>query len=160
MKELQKQTKPETDWYERSTSHLGNSYSYSNMHEDFIPSSSSYLAFETMSPRTYTSEPASSSTTDHEHEKHPVESNEMPFEDKSVIEEKPVSNTEDKHHLVGPSTKISIPTFEDDEIDWPEDDDSVFGDYSGAAICVENEDDISFSDLEDFDDKIPPRNLR
>ncbi|XWS24088.1 hypothetical protein CRYUN_Cryun28dG0070900 [Craigia yunnanensis] len=152
MKELQKQTKPETDWYGRSISHLGDSSSI--MHEDLIPSSSSYFSFETMSPRT--SEPASSITTDYETEKHPVESTKMPFVDKSVIEEKPVSNTEDKDHLVGTFSKILIPTFEDDEIDWPEDDDSQFGGYSDAAICVENEEDISFSDLEDVDDIITP----
>ena len=126
------------------------------MHGDLIPSSSSYFAFETLSPRTYTSEPASSITTDYETEKHPVESTDMPFVDKSVIEEKPVSYTEDKDHLVSTSSKILIPTFEDDEIDWPEDDDSQFGGYSGAAICVENEEDISFSDLEDVDDSTTP----
>ena len=153
MKELQNQTKPETDWYGRSTSHFGDSCS--TMHAVFIPSSSSYFTFETMSPRTYTSEPASSITTDYETEKHPVESTEMPFVDNSVIGEKPMSNTEDKHHLVGPSSKISIPTFEDDEIDWPEDDDSEFGGYT-AAICVENKEDISFSDLEDVDDCSTP----
>ncbi|XP_022750652.1 uncharacterized protein LOC111299617 [Durio zibethinus] len=84
MKELQKQTKPETDWYGRSTSHLGDSFSI--MHQDLIPSSSSYFTFETMSPRTYTSEPTSSITTDYETEKHPVEGTEMPFIDKSVID--------------------------------------------------------------------------
>ncbi|XVF36449.1 hypothetical protein REPUB_Repub19eG0059500 [Reevesia pubescens] len=147
MKELQKQTKPETDWYGRSISHIGDSSSI--MHEGLIPSVSSYFSFETASPRTYTSEPASSITTDYETEKHPVESTEMPFVDKSVIE--------DKDHLVGPSSKISIPTFEDDdEIDWPEDDDSEFGDYSGATVCMENEEDISFSDLEDVDDISTP----
>ncbi|XVE70212.1 hypothetical protein DITRI_Ditri10aG0054900 [Diplodiscus trichospermus] len=150
MKELQKQTKPENDWYGRTTYHLGNGSSL--MHEDFIPSSSSYFAFETLSPRTYTSEPASSITTDYEVEKHPVESAETRFVDRSVIEEKPVSNTEDKHHhMVLPSSRISIPTFEDDEIDWPEDDSEFVG-HNGAAICVGNEEDISFSDLEDFDD--------
>ena len=153
MKELQKQTKPETDWYGRSISHLGDSSSI--MHKNFIPSSSSYFAFETMSPRTYTSEPTSSITADYETEKYPVESTEIPFIDKSVIEEKPVSNTKDKHHLVSPSSKILIPTFEDDEIDWPEDDDSEFGGYT-AAICVENKEDISFSDLEDVDDCSTP----
>ncbi|XWS21308.1 hypothetical protein CRYUN_Cryun30bG0044600 [Craigia yunnanensis] len=153
MKELQKQMKPDIDWYGRSTSHLGDSSSIIN--EDFIPSSSSYFAFETMSPRTYTSEPASSITTDYETEKHLVVGTGIPFIDKSVIEEKRVSNTQDKHHLVGPSSKILIPTFEDDEIDWPEDDDSDFGGYT-AAICVENEEDISFSDLEDVDDCSTP----
>ncbi|XP_022768619.1 uncharacterized protein LOC111312533 isoform X2 [Durio zibethinus] len=153
MKELQKQTKPETNWY-GSTSRIVDSSSIAL--EDLIPSQSSYFAFETMSPRTYVSEPASSITTDYETEKHLIESNEMPFVDKSVIEEKPVSNTEDRDCLVGSSSKILIPNFEDDEIDWPEDDDSVFGGYSGAAIFVENEEDISFSDLEDIDDSSTP----
>ncbi|OMO50937.1 hypothetical protein CCACVL1_30118 [Corchorus capsularis] len=153
MKELQKQTKPETDWYGRSISHPGDSSGV--MHEDIIPSSSNFFAFETMSPRTYASEPASSSATDYETEKHPVESSEMPFVDKSVIEEKPVSSTEDKECVVGPS-KISIPNFEEDEIDWPEDDDSDLGGYSGVVISMENEEDISFSDLEDFDDYSTP----
>ncbi|KAG8491956.1 hypothetical protein CXB51_015267 [Gossypium anomalum] len=148
MKELQKQTKRETDWYGRSTSHIGGSSS--TLHNDLIPSSSSYFALETTSPRTYTSEPTSSITTDYE-EKHPLESTEMPVIDKSVIEEHPVSSTEDKA-----SSKITIPTFEDDDIDWPEDDDSEFGGYGGAAICVKNEEDISFSDLEDVDYSITP----
>ncbi|XVF39779.1 hypothetical protein PTKIN_Ptkin01aG0060000 [Pterospermum kingtungense] len=149
MKELQKQTKPETDWYGRSTSHLGDSSTI--MEKDLIPSLSSCFTFETMSPRTYASEPASSITTDHETDKHPVESSKMPFIDKSVIEETPTFNTEDKNH-----SKILIPTFEDDEIDWPEDDDSQFGGYSGPTVCVKNEEDISFSDLEDVDDGSTP----
>ncbi|KAA3476527.1 Lipid-A-disaccharide synthase [Gossypium australe] len=148
MKELQKQTKRETDWYGRSTSHIG--CSSSTLHNDLIPSSSSYFAFETTSPSTHTSEPTSSITADYE-EKHPLESTEMPVIDKSVIEEHPVSSTEDKA-----SSKITIPTFEDDDIDWPEDDDSEYGGYGGATICVENEEDISFSDLEDVDYSITP----
>ncbi|PPS03328.1 hypothetical protein GOBAR_AA17351 [Gossypium barbadense] len=148
MKELQKQTKRETDWYGRSPSHIGGSSS--TLQNDLIPSSSCYFAFETTSPRTYTSEPTSSITTDYE-EKHPLESTEMPVIDKSVIEEHPVSSTEDKA-----SSKITIPTFEDDDIDWPEDDDSEYGGYGGATICVENEEDISFSDLEDVDYSITP----
>ncbi|KAB2076228.1 hypothetical protein ES319_A06G027400v1 [Gossypium barbadense] len=148
MKELQKQTKRETDWYGRSPSHIGGSSS--TLQNDLIPSSSCYFAFETTSPRTYTSEPTSSITTDYE-EKHPLESTEMPVLDKSVIEEHPVPSTEDKA-----SSKITIPTFEDDDIDWPEDDDSEYGGYGGATICVENEEDISFSDLEDVDYSITP----
>ncbi|PPR96993.1 hypothetical protein GOBAR_AA23685 [Gossypium barbadense] len=150
MKELQEQTKPETDWYGGSTSHLGDSHNI--MQNDLTPSSSNYFAFETMSPRTYASEPASSIRTDYVTETHPVESTEMPFVDKPVIEEKQVSNTEEKGNVAGPSSKIWIPDFDDEEIDWPEDDGPDVGGYSGAAICAEDVEDISFSDLEDFDD--------
>ncbi|GMI95646.1 hypothetical protein like AT1G10720 [Hibiscus trionum] len=126
------------------------------MHDDLISSSSSYFPGETMSPRTYVSEPASSITTDFEIEKHPIESIQMPFVDKSVIVEKTRISTEDKEYQVGRSSKTSVPNFEDDEINWPEDDDSEFGGYSGAEFCVENEEDISFSDLEDVDDNSAP----
>ncbi|KAK8623430.1 hypothetical protein V6N13_118315 [Hibiscus sabdariffa] len=145
MKELQKQIKPESDWYGRSMP----------MHDDLISSSSSYFPVETMSPRTYVSEPASSITTDFEIEKHTIESIQMPFVDKSVIVEKTGIGTEDKEYRVGPPSKTSVPNFEDDEINWPEDD-SDFGGYGGAEICVENEEDISFSDLEDVDDNSAP----
>ncbi|MFQ6656820.1 hypothetical protein Gotur_026757 [Gossypium turneri] len=158
MKELQEQTKPETDWYGGSNSHLGDSHGI--MHNGLTPSSSNYFALETMSPRTYASEPASSISTDYVTEKHPVESTEMPFVDKPVIEEKQVSNTEDKGNVAGPSSKIWIPDFDDEEIDWPEDDGPDVGGYSGAAICAEDVEDISFSDLEDFDDSSTPTNSK
>ncbi|GMI82715.1 hypothetical protein like AT1G10720 [Hibiscus trionum] len=83
--ELQKQTMPETGWDGGSTSHLEDSHS--RMHNDLIPSSN-YFSFETMSPRTYASEAASSFPTDHETKKHLVEIVEMPYVGKSVVEEK------------------------------------------------------------------------
>ncbi|GLT93619.1 hypothetical protein SLE2022_114020 [Rubroshorea leprosula] len=148
MKELQKQIKPETDWDGRSDSCLRDS---SLLHEDLLPASSSYSALETMSPRTYNSEPTSSITTEYETVKHPVENTEMLFVDKSIIEEKAVSRIEEKGLLVGPSSKIVIPNFEeeDDDDDWPEEEGLEFG--GSAAIFVGNEEDISFSDLEDDD---------
>ncbi|KAL4334298.1 hypothetical protein GQ457_07G024800 [Hibiscus cannabinus] len=149
MKELQKQTTPETDWYGGSTSHED---SHSRVHNDLTPSSN-YFSFETMSPRTYASEAASSFPTDCETEKHPVESDEMPFVDKSVVDVKQGSNSKDKGNLVGPaSKKIWIPDFDDEEIDWPEDEGPELGGHNGAALRPEDVENISFSDLEDFDD--------
>ncbi|GMJ09250.1 hypothetical protein like AT1G10720 [Hibiscus trionum] len=130
------------------------------MDDDLISSSSSYFPGETMSPRTCVSEPASSITADFEIEKHPIESIQMPFVDKSIIVEKTRISTEDKEYQVGRSSKTSVPNFEDDEINWLEDDDSEFGGYSGAEFCVENEEDISFSDLEDVDDNSAPTNSK
>jgi hypothetical protein len=83
--------------------------------------------------------------TDFETEKHLVESNELQFIDKSVIEERPVIKTANK------DSKLVVQNYEDDEDDWPEDD-SELGRCSGAAIYVGNGEDISFSDLEDDED--------
>lgn len=148
MQELQKQTKPETDWFGRSTSFMEDSAT--DIHEDLIPTSSYYTNSDVMSPRTYASEPATSTmTTDCEFDKHLVESSETRFVDKAVIEEKPIATNNNKS-FSGPSSKIHIPNYEDDDDDndWPEDD-SEFGGDGGNTICMGNEDDISFSDLED-----------
>lgn len=149
MQELQKQTKQETDWPERNLSYLKDSKDV--LEESIVASASNYAPPEYLSPRIYAFEPPSLRTIDYEMVKHPVESNEVQFIDKSVIEEKPVVKTEDKNLIVGPSSKTQIPSYEDDEYDWPEDD-SDFG-CSRAPIFMGNEDDVSFSDLEDDDDK-------
>ncbi|GMI91078.1 hypothetical protein like AT1G10720 [Hibiscus trionum] len=125
MKELQKQTMPETEWYGGSTYHED---SHSRVHNDLIHSSN-YFSFETMSHRTYASEAASSFPTDYETDKHPVESAEMPFVDTSVVEEKQVSNTKDK-----------------------EDEGPELAGHKGVALRPEDVENISFSDLEDSDD--------
>lgn len=160
MQELHKQRKPESNWFERSTSFpqkKERSTSYMNDHEnvlqeDLVPTSSCRTP-EIMSPRMYAAEPTTSTmTTDCETEKHPIESTEVQFIDKAVIVEKQVV-TEDKNLLVGRSSKIQIPNYEDDYDDWP-DEDSDLGRQNETAICVGNEDDISFSDLED-DDSVP-----
>ncbi|XP_041018556.1 uncharacterized protein LOC121260673 [Juglans microcarpa x Juglans regia] len=143
MQELQKITKENTDWFARSTSYSKDSANI--LEEDFDPI-----------PPIFSFEPSSSTVaTDFETEKHPIESTELEFIDKSVIVEEPTIKTENKDLLGGPSSKLLVQNFEDDEDDWPEED-SELGRYSGGAICVGNEDDISFSDLEDDDYSIVP----
>lgn len=150
MQELHKQRKPESNWFERSTSYMNDHENV--LQEDLVPTSSRRTP-EIMSPRMYAAEPTTSTmTTDCETEKHPIESTEVQFIDKAVIVEKQVV-TEDKNLLVGRSSKIQIPNYEDDYDDWP-DEDSDLGRQNETAICVGNEDDISFSDLED-DDSVP-----
>ncbi|KAH9690014.1 BSD domain-containing protein [Citrus sinensis] len=150
MQELHKQRKPESNWFERSTSYMNDHENV--LQEDLVPTSSCRTP-EIMSPRMYAAEPTTSTmTTDCETEKHPIESTEVQFIDKAVIVEKQVV-TEDKNLLVGRSSKIQIPNYEDDYDDWP-DEDSDLGRQNETAICVGNEDDISFSDLED-DDSVP-----
>lgn len=150
MQELHKQRKPESNWFERSTSYMNDHENV--LQEDLVPTSSCRTP-EIMSPRMYAAEPTTSTmTTDCETEKHPIESTEVQFIDKAVIVEKQVV-AEDKNLLVGRSSKIQIPNYEDDYDDWP-DEDSDLGRQNETAICVGNEDDISFSDLED-DDSVP-----
>ncbi|KAB2627695.1 hypothetical protein D8674_032490 [Pyrus ussuriensis x Pyrus communis] len=86
-------------------------------------------------------------------------SDEVPFIDKSVIEEKPIIKSEDKNLTVGPSSKMLDNIYEDDDDDdWPEEDSELDG-YSGTATHAINEEDISFSDLED-DDFLAPTKLK
>lgn len=119
------------------------------LHEDLGPTSPHYATSDFLSSRTYASEPTTSAmTTDYETEKHPIESTELQFIDKAVIEEKQVV-TEDNNLLVGRSSKIQIPNYEDDDDDdWPEDD-SDLGGHNETATYLGNEDDFSFSDLEE-----------
>ena len=148
MQELQKQTKEETGWFSRSTYYSKDRAN--TLEEDFDP----------IPGRTFASKHTSSSmATDFETEKYPVESTELQFIDKSVIAEKTVIKTGNKDSLVGPSSKPLVQNFEDDEDEWPEED-SDFGGYSGTAYCMGNEDDISFSDLEDVDDGNVPRKTK
>lgn len=135
MQELQKKTKAETDWLARIQSYSKDSANM--LEEDFdLTPRGTFFSFE----------PSSSSVaTDFESEQRPVESNELQFIDKSVIEERPVIKTENK------DSKLVVENFEDEEDDWPEED-SELGRYSGVAMYVGNGEDISFSDLEDDED--------
>ncbi|KAL5558695.1 hypothetical protein UlMin_034906 [Ulmus minor] len=156
MQELQKPTTSGHEWYDRSTSRLKDS---SNMlHEDLDHVSSfNFHSEDDMLLRTHHSEPTMSSTaTAFEIEKHTVESSELQFIDKSVIEEKATVKTEDKNLTVGPSSTVLVNNNDDDEDDWPEEDFDLNG-YSGTCIPMGNEEDISFSDLEDDDFQTPTK---
>jgi hypothetical protein len=85
----------------------------------------------------------------------------MHFVDKSAIEEKTVIKTEDKDvQLVGSSLRTVVPNYEEDEDDWLNEEDSDLGGYK-TIIPVGNEEDISFSDLEDdASNSIPVKSKR
>ncbi|XP_068312404.1 uncharacterized protein [Pyrus communis] len=148
MQELHCYTALEDDQFGRNPSFLKD---HSNiLHEDCAPVSSCSVYYEDKMLRTYPCE-STMSPTAYETEKHPVESDEIAFIDKSVIEEKPIIKSEEKNLTVGPSSKMLDNIYEnDDDDDWPEEDSELDG-YSGTAIHAINEDDISFSDLEDDD---------
>ena len=146
MQELQKKIKPEPDWYGSSSYHSKES---SSLHrEDSVSSNNSHS--ESMPFRTFALETVSSSVTnDFETEKHMVTNNESQMIDKSVIEEKPEIRTKD--FLPGPSSKLLIQNYEDDEDDWLDEEILELGDYGRTVIPIGHEEDVSFSDLEDDD---------
>ncbi|KAF5955490.1 hypothetical protein HYC85_008346 [Camellia sinensis] len=156
MKELQKRTKAETDWFGRGTSYVRESANTWQEPFDHVPSDD---APGNMSPRTLAFEPATaySVTTEFETVKHPVVSTDMQIVDKSVIEEEPVMKTKDKDFVAGPSFKVPVQNYDedDDDDDWLKDDSELIG-CNGTAIFFGNNDDVSFSDLEDDDDCTMP----
>ncbi|XP_062101695.1 uncharacterized protein LOC133807395 isoform X2 [Humulus lupulus] len=153
MQELQNHTTSDSELYGRSTSCLKESAVF--LHEDLASISSFGAHCEDKLIETSPSRSTMFSTpTVFETEKYPLESSELHFVDKSVIEEKPVVKTEDKNLTVGPSSNILVKNHEDNEDDWLEDD-FEFNEYSRTSISIGNEEDISFSDLEDDDFQAP-----
>lgn len=147
MQELQKQTKPEFEIFGRS-----DLYSRDNaQHHDSTPSLSDDTYSDDMPHRTYGYRTSSlSMMADNESEKYTIESSGSHLSDKSVIEENPSNKTENKDLKSGRASQIMIQDYDDDDDDWP-DDDSDLGGYSGTPLPIVNEEDISFSDLEDDD---------
>ena len=86
-----------------------------------------------------------------ETEKHPVQSAEMQVIDKSVIEEEPMKETEHQHSASG-SSGVSSEKFEDDGDDWLKEENSEVVGTSATTDPLGNDEDVSFSDLEDDDD--------
>ncbi|KAM0949948.1 putative BSD domain-containing protein [Dioscorea sansibarensis] len=93
--------------------------------------------------------------TDIETEKHPVEITEIEVVDKSVIEDEPPAQPKHKD-LTGTTSEITIQKFDEDVDEWLEEDTGEMGTSSGPTIPIGNEDDVSFSDLEDVDDPKAP----
>ncbi|KAI4337070.1 hypothetical protein L6164_015528 [Bauhinia variegata] len=152
MQELQKQMKPESDWFGRSTSYSRET----DWHEDFAHRDLDDIYSDDVPHGTYRYGSGTlSMLADYETEKHIVASSETHYLDKSVIEEKPMIKTVDKDLTSGRSSRIILQDYEDDEDEWP-DEDSDLGGYEGATNPMVNEEDISFSDLEDDDYDIKP----
>ncbi|EAY98659.1 uncharacterized protein [Oryza sativa Japonica Group] len=97
-------------------------------------------------------EPSSDISPDVEAEKFPIAITEMEIVDKSVIEEELSVKNETKSLAIEP--KIHSETDEDEVDEWPDDDDDaeeVVG-TEGNRTSLGQEEDVSFSDLEDDDD--------
>lgn len=155
MQELHSHTTSDSEWLGGSKLCLKDNSN--TLHQDFVTDSSFSAHSEDMLLGTSESTMLSC-TTYFETEKHPVRSSELQFIDKSVIEEGPIVKTEDKSSVIGPSSKIQVKDYDDDDDDWPEEDYESHG-YGGGTIHVVDEEDISFSDLED-DNFHAPRNFK
>ncbi|CAH8376760.1 unnamed protein product [Eruca vesicaria subsp. sativa] len=104
----------------------------------------------------------SSETSEVETEKHPIESKEIQVVDKPVIEEKPVPASHDKL-VTGSSPRVIDVQVDDDDDDddvddWLKEEDNA-GHVSSSTVAtkhvVDEDEDVTFSDLEDDDDDVP-----
>ncbi|GAV57735.1 BSD domain-containing protein [Cephalotus follicularis] len=90
---------------------------------------------------------------DIETEKHLVQSTELQVIDKSVVKEEPVNQI--KHQTSPPdSSNVLREKFEDDADDWLKENSEMVG-VSGTSVPFGNDEDVSFSDLEDDDVDVP-----
>ncbi|KAL6572541.1 hypothetical protein OROMI_013499 [Orobanche minor] len=140
MQELQKQTREESSWLGLTTFLSKETVDYRQnliMHSN----EDGHLG-NVCGPISPVESSMHGMTADHEFEKHTV--NEMEFIDKSVIKEDLAPELE-KEIIV--SSSIEIIEDDTDEDDWLKEDSDLIG-YSGTSVVV-NEEDISFSDLED-----------
>lgn len=120
-----------------------------------VPSGPSHAPSESVTPGTSTGEEAPSiDSDDFETEKHPFQSMEMPVIDKSVIEEEPVHHQGKSQPMPSSSSSILDEKFEDDGDgdDWLKEENSEIVSMGGTPIPLANDEDVSFSDLEDDDD--------
>ncbi|RDX89764.1 hypothetical protein CR513_28468, partial [Mucuna pruriens] len=151
MQELHKQIKPECEIFGRSAS-----YSRDNaQHDDFTPNLLDDAYSDDMPNQTYGYRTSLSMMSDCETEKHMVESSGTHFTDNSVIKENSIIKNENKDLKYGRPSQIIIQDYDEDDDEWPEED-SDLGGYSGTIHPTVNEEDISFSDLEDDDYGIKP----
>lgn len=155
MQELQKQTKPESHWCGRDTFELKDR---SDVLEDSSPMAFHDTHSGSMLPWTFISEPSMPSmSSNYETDKYQIESSETQFIDKSVIVEKPIIKNEDRNLTIGSSSKFHVQNYEDDsDNDWLEEDFELGG-CNGTILPLENEEDISFSDLDDDDMVLPAK---
>ncbi|CAL9202214.1 unnamed protein product [Musa hybrid cultivar] len=88
---------------------------------------------------------------DAETEKHPVQTTEVKVVDKAVVEEGPASK-----NISSLTSKDATPMKYEDGDEWLEDDSGETSSARGVAIPLGQEEDVSFSDLEDVDDDQGP----
>ncbi|XP_047159262.1 uncharacterized protein LOC124829737 [Vigna umbellata] len=155
MQELHKQTKPDFEIFGRSASYPKDNARYNELTPSLLDDAYS----DDMPNQTYGYRTTSFSVrTDYETDKYMVETSGTHLTDKSVIEEKSIIKTDNKDPKCGRPSQIIIKDYDEDDDEWPEED-SDLGEYGGTTHPIVNEEDISFSDLEDDDYGIKPVTL-
>ncbi|KAK4766895.1 hypothetical protein SAY86_014646 [Trapa natans] len=90
-----------------------------------------------------------------EMDKHSVQSDEVQPVDKSVVSEGPSRQTKNQLTHPGSSSRAFDDQYEDDADDWLEEETTEISEVRGTTVPIQNDEDVSFSDLED-DDDMPP----
>ncbi|OWM82085.1 uncharacterized protein LOC116208128 [Punica granatum] len=90
-----------------------------------------------------------------ETDKHPVQSNEIKIIDKSVVDEGPPKQTKYEHSHSGSSPRAFDDKYEDEADDWLKEETSEISEVKGTTVPIDNDEDVSFSDLEEDDDDAP-----
>ncbi|KAJ4713103.1 putative BSD domain-containing protein [Melia azedarach] len=93
-------------------------------------------------------------TIDFETEKHPLQTNEMQVVGKSVVKEEAMDSTKHQHSLSSCSIAAKE-KFEDDGDNWLKEESLEMVGMTGSTMQLGNDEDVSFSDLEDGDVKVP-----
>lgn len=101
------------------------------------------------------SEP-SALVVDLETQKHPVQSTEIKIVDKAVVEEGIASPPKYQAPVSGSASKKLDGKFEDDGDDWLKEDSSEMLGVSRTSIPIGDDEDVSFSDLEEDDEAEVP----
>ncbi|XP_065873121.1 uncharacterized protein [Euphorbia lathyris] len=168
LKNQNKGTKPE--WTEsgasgsRETADLPHEVSLSVPSSDYSESvPSKKPVFEgppvTFSEKTPENEALPSGFKDEiESEKHPIQSTEIQIVDKAVVEESSVNHNQNQHIPI--TTSKVLEEKYDDTDDWLKEESSEVVGTSGGAVHIENDEDVSFSDLEDDDDVDVPTSYK
>uniref|UniRef100_UPI001CB99325 uncharacterized protein LOC122588930 n=1 Tax=Erigeron canadensis TaxID=72917 RepID=UPI001CB99325 len=135
MKELQMHAKPELESLERNASHTFDS------HEDYNTTSSDSPSAKLSEKETHAFEPTTCQTDE---DKHPVLTQEY-GSTKGISDQRTVM-----------SFTVPIEDFDEDEDNWIHENSELDG-YDGPDVLIGDDEDISFSDLEDDDCTMPTR---
>ncbi|KAK3021919.1 hypothetical protein RJ639_045213 [Escallonia herrerae] len=152
--QIRTKAKPEQDWSSRGTSYQKETANTPEEERLSVPSSAQ---FESVSLETSTT--GSTAAADFETQKHQVLSTEIQIVDKSVVKEEPVNRNQDQNRSTSSSNVIEEKD-EDDGDDWLKEESSEIVGSSGTTIPIDNDEDVSFSDLEEDDGDVPTSHKR
>lgn len=139
---------PEQDYSNRDTT---------SIEEDMKPPAEEFLSAPSASqmksvPSNISALESAPPEADIETEKHPVSVNEVQIIDKSVIQEENVVQNKKQNLQSISSSNVLGETDEDDADDWLKEETSETVSSSDKIIPIDNDEDVSFSDLEDEGD--------